>query len=173
MDFSCFHLGHLMGGEMVEVSLSAAANVCLMDFSNFMSYKMGRVFNYRGGYVTRSPFRITVPHGGDWYLTVDLGGAYGSVSADCKVIRPREFFEEKCEYTWDDKPAKCYPNRKDPGHFTDVLYGGSNGNNGNDGHGHIIIENSTGDIVFHRDQNGNIVVFDKERCPGINEKKKQ
>ncbi len=172
MDYSYYHLGFLAGGEIIEVSLSAAANVCLMSFSDFMRYKMGNSFEYRGGYVTYSPFRIIVPHGGDWYLTVDLGGAYGRVSSSCNVIRPNEFFEEDCNYTWDGKPAKRYPNRKDPEHFTDILYGGSNGNNGNDGHGHIIIENSTGKIVFHRDLTGNIVILDEERCPGINEKKK-
>ncbi len=169
MDYSYYHLGFLAGGEIVEVSLSTAANVCLMSFSDFMSYKMGNSFRYRGGYVTHSPFRIAVPHGGDWYLTVDLGGAYGRVSSSCNIIRPNDFFEENCNYTWDGKPAKRYPNRKDPEHFTDILY---DGYNGNDGHGHIIIENSTGKIVFHRDLDGDIIVLDETNCPGTNEKKK-
>ena len=37
----------------------------------------------------------------------------------------------------------------------------------------MIVENSTGDIVFHRDMDGNIDVIDHERCPGINEPKKK
>ena len=69
--------------------------------------------------------------------------------------------------------AKGYANKKDPDHFTDILYGGSKGNIKGDGHGHMIIENSTGDIVFHRDMDGNIDVIDHERCPGINEPKKK
>lgn len=69
--------------------------------------------------------------------------------------------------------AKGYANKKDPDHFTDILYGGSKGNIKGDGHGHMIVENSTGDIVFHRDMDGNIDVIDYERCPGINEPKKK
>lgn len=69
--------------------------------------------------------------------------------------------------------AKGYANKKDPDHFTDILYGGSKGNIKGDGHGHMIVENSTGDIVFHRDMDGNIDVIDHERCPGINEPKKE
>ena len=69
--------------------------------------------------------------------------------------------------------AKGYANKKDPDHFTDILYGGSKGNIKGDGHGHMIVENSTGDIVFHRDMDGNIDVIDHERCPGINEPKKK
>lgn len=69
--------------------------------------------------------------------------------------------------------AKGYANKKDPDHFADILYGGSKGNIKGDGHGHMIVENSTGDIVFHRDMDGNIDVIDYERCPGINEPKKK
>ena len=69
--------------------------------------------------------------------------------------------------------AKGYANKKDPDHFTDIIYGGSKGNIKGDGHGHMIVENSTGDIVFHRDMDGNIDVIDHERCPGINEPKKK
>lgn len=69
--------------------------------------------------------------------------------------------------------AKGYANKKDHDHFTDILYGGSKGNIKGDGHGHMIVENSTGDIVFHRDMDGNIDVIDHERCPGINEPKKK
>lgn len=160
MDYSYCNLGFLAEGEIVEVSLSTATNVRLMSFSDFRSYKMGNSFRYRGGYVTHSPCRIMIPHSDVWYLTVDLGGAHGRVSSSCKIIRTNDFF---------GKPAKRYPNRKDPEHFTDILY---DGYNGNDGHGHIIIENSTGKIVFHRDLDGDVIVLDETNCPGTNEKKK-
>ena len=43
MQFVEHRLGHRRGGEMVEVTLSGnAANVRLMDSSNFNSYKAGR-----------------------------------------------------------------------------------------------------------------------------------
>lgn len=39
-------------------------------------------------------------------------------------------------------------------------------------HSHIIIENSTGDVVFHRDTDGNVTMMDNDKCPGVNESKK-
>lgn len=166
MDFGYFDLGYLAGGEIVEVSISAAANVCLMGLSDFLMYKSGSSFNYRGGHYTHTPVRITVPHGGYWYVTVDLGGYSGRLSYGCRVIRPQDFFEQECNYTWEGKPAKRYPNRKDPEHFTDILYGGSNGNIRDDGHGHIIIENSTGEIVMHRRPGEKTpIIWNQKKCP--------
>ena len=74
MNFSYYDFGHLERGRIVEVQLSAAANVRLMDSTNYSNYKNGRRHRYYGGYVTRSPYRITVPNSGHWYLTIDLGG---------------------------------------------------------------------------------------------------
>lgn len=166
MEFGYFDLGYLSGGEVVEVSISSAANVCLMGSSDFYRYKTGSSFSYRGGYSRYSPVKITVPHGGHWYVTVDLGGYSGRLSYGCKVIRPQDFFEEECNYSWEGMPAKKYPNRKEPSRFTDILYGGSRGNIKGDGHGHVIIENSTGEIVFHRRPGeSDPIIWDKRRCP--------
>ena len=74
MKYSYYDLGLLDKGQIVEVRLSAAANVRLMDSSNYSSYKNGRRHRYYGGYVTKSPYRITVPSSGRWYVTIDLGG---------------------------------------------------------------------------------------------------
>ena len=76
-------------------------------------------------------------------------------------------------FDWEGKIAKGYPNKKDPNHFTDILYDGLHGNIKGDKHGHIIIENSTSDVVLHRNVDGEIITLDESRCPGINEKKKQ
>ncbi|MBQ6313498.1 DUF1883 domain-containing protein [Candidatus Saccharibacteria bacterium] len=166
MEFGYFDLGYLAGGEIVEVSISSAANVCLMEYADFFYYKNGCSFNYRGGYSRYSPVRITVPHGGRWYVTVDLGGYSGRLSYDCQIIRPQSFFEQECNYTWEGKPAKRYPNRKDPARFTDILYGGGDGISDGDGHGHIIIENSTGEIVFHREPGEKAPkIWNQEKCP--------
>lgn len=43
-----------------------------MDSTNFTAYKNGRDHRYRGGLVTRTPFRIVVPSTGSWYVTIDL-----------------------------------------------------------------------------------------------------
>lgn len=89
MNFSCYDLKNLDKGQIVEVTLSAAANVRLMDYSNYNNYKAGRRHNYYGGNVTRSPYRITVPSTGHWYLTIDLGGYAGSVRHSVRVLPGR------------------------------------------------------------------------------------
>ena len=72
MQFQQYDLGQLKGGEIVEVILKgSAANVKLMNSSNFQSYKSGRRHTYYGGHVTRSPYKISVPSSGRWYVTVD------------------------------------------------------------------------------------------------------
>ena len=86
MNFSYYDLKHLERGQIVEVTLSAAANVRLMDASNYSNYKNGRKHRYYGGYVTRSPYKITVPSSGHWYLTIDLGGYAGTVRHSARVL---------------------------------------------------------------------------------------
>jgi hypothetical protein len=79
-------LGLLEGHEIVEVTLSNAANVRLMDSSNFSSYRAGGRHQYLGGYVTRSPCRLSVPRSGHWHVAIDLGGYQGSVRAGVRVL---------------------------------------------------------------------------------------
>jgi hypothetical protein len=51
MNFQKYDLGQLHGGEIVEITLKGnAANVKLMNSSNFSSYKSGRRHTYYGGY---------------------------------------------------------------------------------------------------------------------------
>jgi len=65
MNFQKYDLGNRQGGEIVEVTLKGnAANVRLMDSSNFQSYRSGRKHRCTGGYVTRSPVRLPIPHSG-------------------------------------------------------------------------------------------------------------
>lgn len=73
--FSKYHWNRLEKGSTLVVTLSKAANVRLMDSTNFNNFKNGR--NHRivgGGLVKTSPFRIAVPRTGSWYLTIDLVG---------------------------------------------------------------------------------------------------
>lgn len=86
MNFSYYDFGHLERGRIVEVQLSAAANVRLMDSTNYNNYKNGRKHRYYGGYVTRSPYRVTVPSSRHWYLTIDLGGYAGKVKHSARVL---------------------------------------------------------------------------------------
>ena len=74
MQYLYYDLGQLEAGKIVEVTLTKAANVRLMDSSNYNNYKAGKRHRFYGGYVKQSPYRIPVPHFGHWYVTIDLGG---------------------------------------------------------------------------------------------------
>jgi len=90
MQFQQYDLGQLGGGEIVEVTLKGnAANVRLLDSSNFQSFKSGRRHNFYGGYVTKSPYRVSVPRSGRWYVTIDLGGYGGRISSSVRVLPGR------------------------------------------------------------------------------------
>ena len=68
-------------GTIAEVTLDRAANVLLMDPTNYGEYSQGRAYRYYGGHVTVSPFRLVVPAAGIWHVVVDLGGGPGEVRA--------------------------------------------------------------------------------------------
>ena len=97
----------------------------------------------------------------------------------CVSSRPRvsrnytENDDGSWNFEWGGKMAKGYPNRKRPDEFADILFDGARGNTKKDGHGHMIIENSSGDVVFFRGTDGKITMWDEKRCPGTNEKKKK
>lgn len=80
-------LGNRSRGDVVEITLSgSAANVMLMDSSNFNSYKNGRAFRYTGGLARQSPVRLQVPSSGRWHAVVDMRGLRGNVRAAFRVI---------------------------------------------------------------------------------------
>ena len=65
MKFSYYDLGNLSGGEVVEVSLSGnAANVFLVDSSNFSAYRAGRRYSYYAGHATRSTEHLKITRSG-------------------------------------------------------------------------------------------------------------
>lgn len=89
MDFAKYDLGRLESGSTVVVTLKgSAANVRLMDSSDFTSYKNGRKHKYIGGLVKRSPIRLQVPKSGHWYVTVDMIGLKGSARSSVNVEPP-------------------------------------------------------------------------------------
>lgn len=79
MNFYYRDLGHRSGGEIIEVTLSGnAANIRLMDSSNFSRFKRGDRHHYVGGLAKASPVRLQIPRSGHWYVTLDYGGLTGS-----------------------------------------------------------------------------------------------
>ena len=86
MNFTHYDLGLLSAGDVVEVSLrDSAANVRLMDSSNFSNFKSGRQHRYFGGLIKRSPVRLPVDNAGHWYVTIDMDGLRGSVRSAVRV----------------------------------------------------------------------------------------
>jgi len=85
--FTHYKLGHVASGSVVEVALQgSAANVRLMDQSNFNNYKAGRRHRYHGGLAKSSPVQLRVPHSGTWHVTVDMQGLRGTVRSDIRII---------------------------------------------------------------------------------------
>lgn len=87
MQFLKHDLGQRDGGEIVEVILKGnAANVRLMDSSNFLNYRSGRRHRYFGGHTKKSPVRLQIPNAGHWYVTVDMGGYVGRVESSVRML---------------------------------------------------------------------------------------
>lgn len=86
MNFVHNDLGFLNSGAVVEVSLDHAANVRLMDASNFKSYRQGGQHRYFGGEARQSPIRLRVPQSGHWHVAIDLGGRAGTIRAGVRVF---------------------------------------------------------------------------------------
>ena len=87
MQYQVYDLHQCSKGEQVQVTLSGnAANVRLMDSSNYNNYKHGRRHSYYGGLMRRSPSVLTIPRSGHWYVTIDLGGLRGPVRSSVRKL---------------------------------------------------------------------------------------
>ena len=74
MQYIIYDLGDQKKGSVAEIQLSAATNVRLIDKLNLDYMKTGHDYTYFGGYVSVSPYRITVPESKHWYVLIDLVG---------------------------------------------------------------------------------------------------
>jgi Domain of unknown function (DUF1883)./TIR domain. len=87
MKYQSYDLGHMKRGERVKVTLKGnAANVRIVDSTNFNNYKSGRRHHYIGGYVTKSPYIAPIPSSGHWYVIIDLGGHAGRVQSSVQKL---------------------------------------------------------------------------------------
>jgi len=87
MNFTVYDLKNKKRGDVVEISLKgSAANVRLMDSSNYQSYKNGRNHRYTGGLAKSSPIRLQIPNSGHWYVTVDMQGLRGTVRSSIRMM---------------------------------------------------------------------------------------
>lgn len=87
MKFTHYHLGQRRAGEVIQVTLSgSAANVRLMNGSDFSNYRNGRRHHYYGGLVKRSPVNLRIPSSGHWHVTVDMAGLRGTVRSSIRTL---------------------------------------------------------------------------------------
>lgn len=87
MKYTVYDLHQCSKGERIQVFLRGnAANVRLLDNSNYNNYKNGRKHTYYGGLVRKSPVIFTIPRNGHWYITIDLAGLMGLVSTSIKRL---------------------------------------------------------------------------------------
>ncbi len=87
MNFIHHDLGNLEKGRIVEILLQGnAANVQLLDSSNFNNYKNGKQYRYIGGLAKKSPIRLQTTHAGHWHVAVDLRGLGGNVKSSVRVL---------------------------------------------------------------------------------------
>jgi len=99
MKFLDYDLGSLQGGTVIQVTLSAMANVYLLDQKNFGRYYNGNDFYYQGGGLARrSPYRVTVPSTGTWHVVVDLACGGSSVHSSVEVIKPQEAAKNRARW---------------------------------------------------------------------------
>jgi len=75
-----------LAGQSIVVTLTAQANVIVLDELNYQAYRRGGKYRYFGGHAERSPVTITPPHSGRWHVVIDLGGRSGRVGASVSVI---------------------------------------------------------------------------------------
>ena len=96
MQFVHHDLGQRDSGDIVEITLQGnAANVRLMDSSNFQSYRNGRQYRCYGGLAKQSPVRLQIPNSGHWHVAVDLQGMRGNVKSSARILpRPMPVLRE-------------------------------------------------------------------------------
>ena len=86
MQFIKHDLGELAGGELVEVEITRAAYIRFMDSENIRKFNFGQSHHYYGGHVEESPFRMSIPYAGHWFVAVDLAGYAGTVGSSARVL---------------------------------------------------------------------------------------
>jgi hypothetical protein len=72
--FNYWDLGSCQRGDVWRVELDKAANVFLVDSSNYAAFKADRRFTYYGGLIERTPHDFVIPQSGRWYIVAHSWG---------------------------------------------------------------------------------------------------
>ncbi len=84
--YSHYDLKEQRAGTVIEITLSAIANVRLMNSSNFQRFTETLKHQFLGGVAKKSPIRLTIPESGHWHLVVDMEGHNGQAESSVKVV---------------------------------------------------------------------------------------
>ena len=79
--------GNFRKGDILGITIDRKVNIYLLDSDNFIRYRNNNSFKYYGGSADSSPYTITVPSSGHWYIVIDLGGGAGILNYSIKVFR--------------------------------------------------------------------------------------
>ncbi|PYZ93351.1 hypothetical protein CR194_09165 [Salipaludibacillus keqinensis] len=66
-------------GAMVSVELNRQAYVLLLDPKNYEKFKKGEHYKSYGGLARSSPYKISVPSTGTWFIVFHLGKDEGNL----------------------------------------------------------------------------------------------
>ncbi len=58
----------LQKGDVIDVFIRRATKVMVVSDANLEKYRVDEPFSYQGGYFTKSPACIPVPHEGRWHV---------------------------------------------------------------------------------------------------------
>lgn len=84
--YSHYDLGEQRAGLVIEITLSAVANIRLMNGSNFQRFTETLKHQFIGGVAKKSPIRLTIPEAAHWHLVVDMEGHNGVTESTVKLI---------------------------------------------------------------------------------------
>jgi hypothetical protein len=84
--YTHYDLSEQRTGTVIEVTLSAVANVRLMTASNFQRFTETLKHQFIGGVAKKSPIRLGIPENGHWHLVVDMEGHHGLAESSVKLI---------------------------------------------------------------------------------------
>jgi hypothetical protein len=86
VNFTHYDLKQQRAGVIIEITLSAVANVRLMTESNFTLYKQAQKHQFVGGVARKSPIRLSIPQNGHWHVIVDMEGHNGLAQSSIKIV---------------------------------------------------------------------------------------
>ena len=83
--YTHYDLDMQRSGTVIEITLSAVANVRLMSHANFDLFRNARQHKFLGGVAKQSPIRLKIPQSGHWHVVVDMEGLPGKAESSIKL----------------------------------------------------------------------------------------